>query len=78
MNGGVSLTIMPLLSLGANQEETLWSCLNGSAGKIIRNNLDKIRSLVEQQQIIGEIKNISVDSHTTTVFLFSSSQALVK
>jgi superfamily II DNA helicase RecQ len=68
MNGGMSLTITPLLSLGAGQEEKLWSRPNGSAGKIVQIHHDKIQSPVEQQQIIDKINNVPVDSHTLLYF----------
>jgi hypothetical protein len=75
INGGVSLTITPLLSLGSDQEEKLWSRPNASAGNIVPIHLDEIRSPLEQQNIIEGIKDLP-DRHTT-VFLFSSPQALV-
>jgi hypothetical protein len=78
MNSHVSLTITPLLSLKADQEEKLCSCPNGSTGKIMPIHLEIQNPSEQQHIIINEIKDLPVDSHTTVVFLFSLPQALVK
>jgi superfamily II DNA helicase RecQ len=77
LNAGVSLTITPLLSLGADQEEKVNSKSNTMFGAIAAIHLDEIRAKHEQALIIKTILAQSSMSNTTT-FLFSSPQAIVK
>jgi superfamily II DNA helicase RecQ len=76
MDGGFSLTITPLLSLGADQEEKLTSRAKQTTGRVVSVHLDEIRALSDQQELINELKLIPPDGHTTVV-LFSSPQALL-
>jgi superfamily II DNA helicase RecQ len=73
--GGVSLTITPLLSLGADQEEKMNARAKQTEGPVVPIHLDEVRSFADQTRIVKEIKQLSGDSHAT-VFLFSSPQAI--
>ena len=75
VNGGVSLTITPLLSLGADQEEKMRARAKQTEGPVVPIHLDEVRSLSDQARIVEHIKTLSRDSHAT-VFLFSSPQAI--
>jgi superfamily II DNA helicase RecQ len=75
VNGGVSLTITPLLSLGADQEEKMAARAKQTEGPVVPIHLDKACSLADQARIVADIKLLSQDSHAT-VFLFSSPQAI--
>lgn len=56
MNGGLSLTISPLFSLGANQEEKL-SC--------VPFHIDEYRSIAEQKKtVLVEINGLLKDEDT--------------
>ena len=76
MNGGFSLTITPLLSLGADQEEKITLKAKHTTGRVLSVHLDEVRSLAVQQEVIKELKAIPHDGHTTVV-LFSSPQAIL-
>ena len=76
VNGGVSLTITPLLSLGADQEEKMAARAKQTEELVVPIHLDKVRSLADQACIVAHIKKLSQDSHAT-VFLFSSPQAIL-
>jgi superfamily II DNA helicase RecQ len=75
INGGVSLTITPLLSLGADQEEKMAARATQTEGAVVPIHLDEVRSLADQVRIVAAIKQLSQDSHAT-VFLYSSPQAI--
>jgi superfamily II DNA helicase RecQ len=77
MNGGVSLTISPLLSLGADQEEKLKAKAKQTLGPVCPIHIDEFRCVVEQKQTVAKIKGLLKDG-STTVFIFSSPQAIVK
>jgi superfamily II DNA helicase RecQ len=77
MNGGVSLTISPLLSLGADQEEKLKVKAKQTLGPVCPIHIDEFRSVVEQKQTVSKIKSLLKDGDTT-VFIFSSPQAIVR
>jgi superfamily II DNA helicase RecQ len=77
LNAGVSLTITPLLSLGADQEEKVNSKSNTMYGAIAAIHLDEIRAKHEQESIINDILSQSTLTNTTT-FRFSSPQAITK
>jgi superfamily II DNA helicase RecQ len=76
MNGGFSLTITPLLSLGADQEEKITLKAQQSAGTVLSLHLDEIRSLADQQQLVDNLKLLTKQSNTS-VLLFSSPQAIL-
>jgi superfamily II DNA helicase RecQ len=78
LNAGVSLTITPLLSLGADQEEKVNAAKSTMMfGTIAAIHLDKIWAKHEQESIIKDILSQLSMSNTTT-FLFSAPQAIVK
>jgi superfamily II DNA helicase RecQ len=77
MGGGVSLTITPLLSLGADQEEKLKAKAKQTLGPVCPIHIDEFRSVPEQKKTVAKIKGLLKDGDTT-VFIFSSPQAIVK
>ena len=77
MKAGVSLTISPLLSLGADQEEKLKLKAKQAFGPVCPIHIDEFRSIPEQKKIVSRIKDLLKDGDTT-VFIFSSPQAIVK
>mgnify|MGYP002177090796 CR=1 FL=1 len=76
MNGGFSLTITPLLSLGADQEAKITLKAKHTAGKVLSVHLDEIRSMNDQKDLVMELKRLPPDGHTT-VLLFLSPQAIL-
>ena len=76
MNGGFSLTITPLLSLGADQEEKITLKAKQTSGTVLSVHLDEIWSLADQQQLIKHLQSISQDFNTAVVS-FSSPQAIL-
>jgi superfamily II DNA helicase RecQ len=66
MNGGVSLIISPLLSLGSDQE----------VGPVCPIHIDEYWSVAEQKKMVTQIKGLLEDGDTA-VFIFSSPQAIV-
>ena len=76
LEGGFTLTITPLLLLGADQEEKITLKAKQTTGRIVSVHLDEIRSLVVQQEVIDKFKAIPLDGHTTVV-IFSSPQAIL-
>jgi superfamily II DNA helicase RecQ len=76
MNGGFSLTITPLLSLGADQESKITLKARQTTGNVISVHLDEIRSPADQNTLVTMLKAIPPDGHTT-VLLFSSPQAIL-
>jgi superfamily II DNA helicase RecQ len=77
MNAGVSLTISPLLSLGADQEEKLKLKAKQQFGHVCPVHIDEFRSIPEQKKMVSRIKTLLKDGDTS-VFIFSSPQAIVK
>ena len=77
MSAGVSLTISPLLLLGADQEEKLKVKANQEFGPVAPIHIDEFCSPNKKKQIVEQIKLLLKDGDTT-VFLFSSPQAIVK
>ena len=61
MDGGISLTITPLLSLGADQEEKLTLRANQTTGRVVLVHLDKMCSLSDQQLLVNQLKSIPSD-----------------
>jgi superfamily II DNA helicase RecQ len=76
MYAGFSLTIVPLLSLGADQEEKLTLRAKHAEGTIMSVHLDEIRSVGDQELLISKLKLLPNES-STTVILFSSPQAIL-
>jgi hypothetical protein len=76
MNAGISLTITPLLALGADQDEKITLKAKQSSGTVASVHLDELRSKSDQQDLVDMIKALPEDSHTT-VLLFSSPQAIL-
>jgi hypothetical protein len=77
MGGVVSLTISPLLSLGADQEEKLKAKAKQHLGPVCPIHIDEFRSVSEQTKTVTKIKGLLKDGDST-VFIFSSPQAIVK
>jgi hypothetical protein len=77
MGGGVSLTISPLLSLGADQEEKLKAKAKQTLGPVCPIHIDEFRCVAKQKQTVAKMKSLLKDGDTT-VFIFSSPQAIVK
>jgi superfamily II DNA helicase RecQ len=76
MCAGFSLTIVPPLSLGADQEEKLTLRAEHAEGTITSVHLDKIRSVADQELLISKLKLLPNKS-SATVVLFSSPQAML-
>jgi hypothetical protein len=76
MNGGVSLTITPLLSLGAYSDENISLKVKQIAPLILSVHLDEIQSLADQQELAKKLKLLTVNSSHTMVWLYSSPQAI--
>jgi superfamily II DNA helicase RecQ len=76
MCAGVSLTITPLLSLGADQPEKIRKNASQNGGPVHLFHLDKLRCPQAQHLFSERISSLSVDTHTT-IFIFSPPQALV-
>ena len=72
---GVSLTITPLLSLGADREEKMRVRVNQSEGSVVPIHLDEVCSVAYQVQVVSRVNLLSQDTHAT-LFLFSSPQAI--
>ena len=70
MRGGVSLTISPLLSLGADQEEKLKVKAKQHLGPVCPIHIDEFRSVGEQNKTVSKIKGLLNDGDIT-VFIFS-------
>ena len=63
MNGGFSLTITPLLSLGADQESKITLKARQTTGNIISVHLDEIRSSADQNTLVTMLKAIPPGGH---------------
>jgi superfamily II DNA helicase RecQ len=77
MCAGVSLTITPLLSLGADQTQKIL-CRNTSknGGLVHAYHLDKLRCPEAQKLLSDQLLSLSIDTDVT-IFLFFSPQAIV-
>ncbi len=53
MRGDFSLTITPLLSLGADQEEKLSLRAKDTAGTIVSLHFDEVHSLADQHTLVN-------------------------
>ena len=77
MCAGFSLTIVPLLSLGADQEEKLTLRAEHAERSIMSVHLDEIWSAADQELLILKLKLLPNES-SATVVLFSLPQATLK
>jgi hypothetical protein len=78
MNGGVSLTISPMLVVGANQDKKISMKEKQSAGTIISVHLDGIWPMADQQVLVTKLKLLPADSHTTGLLCLSPQAILNK
>jgi superfamily II DNA helicase RecQ len=76
MCAGFSLTIVPLLLLGTDQEEKLTLKAKRTEGTIMSVHLDKICLAADQEQLIMKLKLLPNDC-SATVVLFMSPQAML-
>ena len=76
MNGSISLTITPLLALGADQDEKISLKAKQTSGTVASVHLDEIRRKSDQQELVCLIQALPDKSHTT-LFIFSSPQAIL-
>jgi hypothetical protein len=76
MCAGVSLTITPLLCLGADQTQKIPQNTATNGGPVHVYHLDKLRCPRAQQLLSDCLLLLSINTDTT-VFLFSSPQAIV-
>ena len=76
MCAGVSLTITPLLSLGADQTQKIRQNTSINGGPVHAYHLDELRCPKAQKLLSDQLLSLSIDTDVT-VFLFSSPQAIV-
>ncbi len=76
MCASVSLTITPLLSLGADQTQKIRKNTSPNSGPVHEVHLDELRCPQAQQLLSDQLLSLSINTDTT-VFLFSSPQAIV-
>jgi superfamily II DNA helicase RecQ len=76
MCAGVSLTITPLLSLGADQTQKIRRNTSINGGQVHAYHLDELRCPKAQKLLSDQLLLLSIDTDVT-VFLFSSPQAIV-
>jgi superfamily II DNA helicase RecQ len=73
--GGVTLVIVPLLALGADQVTKILRACN-AFGKISAYHLDEIKTSAARNQVVQELLDLEENTQTS-IFLFSSPQAIV-
>ena len=73
---GVSLTIVPVLSLGADMAIKVRLKASQSCGRVVSIHLDEVRNIVDAKRIIKSIEALPLDT-TKTIMLIASPQALV-
>jgi superfamily II DNA helicase RecQ len=73
---GVTLTISPLLSLAADQNDKVAINASQHFGNVVSFHLDEIRDINQQHSVAATISNLS-STTTQTIFLFASPQAFV-
>ena len=73
---GVSLTIVPVLSLGADQQKKVIDKANQSCGRVISIHLDEIKNPTAAKEIIKRTLLLTDDTKKT-ILLFASPQAIV-
>jgi superfamily II DNA helicase RecQ len=66
LNGGFLLTITPLLSLGADQEEKISKKAKQGTGTVVSVHLDEIRLLADQQALVNRLKLLPLDDLVIT------------
>jgi hypothetical protein len=76
MCAGVSLTITPLLSLGADQTQKICQNTSINGGPVHAYHLDELWCPKAQKLLSDQLISLSIDTDVT-VFLFSSPQAIV-
>jgi superfamily II DNA helicase RecQ len=72
---GIVLTISPLLSLAADQNDKVGRRASQQFGNVLSFHLNEIKDTNEQQAVAASISKPSIDT-TQTVFLFASPQVL--
>jgi len=73
---GVSLTIVPVLALGADLSIKVREKASQGCGRVVSIHLDEIRNIVDAKIMIDSIENLSLDTQKT-IMLFASPQALI-
>eukprot|EP00978_Attheya_sp_CCMP212_P031749 scaffold121143_cov65-Attheya_sp.AAC.1 len=73
--GGVTLVIVPLLALGADQVTKILRA-NQAYGVVKGYHLDEIKTPERRDMIIQELLHLNPDSKTS-IFIFASPQAIV-
>jgi chaperone required for assembly of F1-ATPase len=76
MCAGVSLTITPLLSLGADQTQKIRQNTSINGGPVHAYHLDELWCPKAQKLLSDQLLSLSIDTDIM-VFLFSSPQAIV-
>ena len=61
-NGGVSLTITPLLGLGADQQAKINATAKQSCGPVVAIHLDEYRDYTQQLEVSKRISNLTIDT----------------
>jgi len=77
-NGGITLSISPLLSLGADQESNLNLGVRDGGGAIAAYHLDEFSHHKENQRAIVKEVLATDDDKRKTIVLFASPQAVAK
>ena len=72
---GVSLCIVPILSLGSDQKVKINIKANQNYGRIIPIHIDEIRDVTQALAFIKEILGLPIDT-TKTIILFASPQSI--
>jgi superfamily II DNA helicase RecQ len=78
MCAGFSLTIVPLLWLGADQEEKQTLEAKHTEGAIMSVHLDEICLAADQEQLIMKLKLLPNESSTTVVLKMTEDHAVVE
>ena len=73
---GVSLTVVPVLSLGADLSEKVRQKASQGCGRVISIHLDEIQHSVDASKIIESIESLP-DNTQKTIMLFASPQVLI-
>ena len=73
---GVSLTVVPVLSLGADLSEKVRQKASQGCGRVISIHLDEIQNSVDALEIIESIESLPNNTQKT-IMLFASPQALI-